>query len=172
MSLNHIHLLVRAELEKSPTKKDEKKTQKEISKIIKDIGMEVFFTPVAIYSSQEGNSGLSYIGMLTTSHISGHYYREPDETFMENKGHHLYHGDCYTCSTMWDKEVKVILTMLAQYNPKKVSVSIIDREHGLDIIASKASYDHKKLSYQEFLDSLTLKFSLSYRISKIIKKLF
>jgi len=166
MQINHLHLFLRAECQKSPGAGDEQKIYNDVTKLIHAIGMKVFMEPKVKYMPDLGNEGLTYIAGLETSHTSGHYWDKPDHTIMKYPGSTLLQADLYTCGCMDENEIKTILAYIAEYKPKLLNVAIFDRSRHDSFFEPiiKINYNYKsKGNYLKFLNNLSIDYTNRYK---------
>ena len=164
--VNHLHLLLRAECERSPGPGDEQKIYFRVIKLIHEIGMEIFMEPKVKYMPDLGNEGLTYIAGLETSHTSGHFWDKPDQSIMKYPGSTLLQADLYTCGLMTESEIKTILSFINEYNPKLVNVAIFDRSRHDTFFEPliKINYNYKtKGNYLKFISNLSIDYTNRYK---------
>ena len=68
--LEHLHLLVRAEV-KVPIKKPSE-AETFLREIIETIDMKILYGPIAQYSPKTGNRGITAFAVIETSHVAMH----------------------------------------------------------------------------------------------------
>ena len=157
MSINHLHVLLRAECITAPGPDDIKKIYNKVIELINNVGMKVFMEPKVKYMPDEGNEGLTYLAGLETSHTSGHFWDKPEVSFMKYKGATLLQMDCYTCGCMAEKEIKQLLEFIAEFGPKQVNVKLFDRSTPSMKMVAKLAYNHKKQgNYVEYVENLSI----------------
>ena len=120
--LEHKHLIVRAKVDAPP--KDVKSIKTWMKTLVDRIGMKVLMGPYAVYSSMEGNQGLTAVTIIETSHIALHVWDEEDPALLQL--------DVYTCSTL---NVSDVLDMLQDFEPVEIDYYFIDRETELKLLA-------------------------------------
>jgi S-adenosylmethionine/arginine decarboxylase-like enzyme len=118
MALFHKHLIIRAELAKPPTCAES--IQEWMKKLVDKIDMKILMGPYAVYSDMVGNRGLTAVTIIETSHIAMHVWDEDEPALMQL--------DVYTCSTLDPYDV---VTAIQDFEPTKVEMKYIDREHNL-----------------------------------------
>ena len=121
---HHKHIIIRAELNLPP--QDIRYIKKWVRKLVKAIGMRPLGKPTAVYSNKEGNRGLTCVQCIDTSHIALHVWDETSPAIAQL--------DVYTCGEL-DKEI--VLLFLDDFEPTKVSHTIIDRAEFIDVKTNK-----------------------------------
>ena len=82
--------------------------------------MKILMGPYSVYSDVPGNRGLTAVTIIETSHIALHVWDEDDPALMQL--------DVYTCSTLDPYDV---MDAISKFDPLKVEMKYIDREHNL-----------------------------------------
>lgn len=118
MTVQHKHLIVRAEVNKPPT--DQKWAHTWLTDLVSKIGMQICQGPITTYLDMPGNRGLTGLVTIETSHIALHCWDESDPGLMQL--------DVYTCG---DLQTEVIFEEIQQFHPVKVEYKFLDREHEL-----------------------------------------
>ena len=118
MALFHKHLIIRAELDNPP--KDVKRIQEWMKDLVEEIDMKILLGPYAVYCNMGGNRGLTVVTVIEMSHIAMHVWDEDSPALMQL--------DVYTCSTLDPYEV---IESLKEFEPVKIEMKYLDREHGL-----------------------------------------
>lgn len=118
MALFHKHLIIRAELAKPPTCAEA--IQEWMKRLVDKIDMKILMGPYAVYSDMVGNRGLTAVTIIETSHIAMHVWDEDEPALMQL--------DVYTCSTLDPYDV---VSAIQEFEPTKVEMKYIDREHNL-----------------------------------------
>jgi len=118
MPLVHKHLIIRAEVTTPPT--DEQLTVEWMKKLISTIGMKVLMGPYAKYLDVVGNRGLTSVAIIETSHIAMHVWDEVSPALIQL--------DVYTCGPL---DPQLVVNALQEFNPTKVEMKYLDREHDL-----------------------------------------
>lgn len=126
MALFHKHLIIRAELENPP--KCSEAINEWMRTLVEKIDMKILMGPYSIYSDMPGNRGLTAVTIIETSHIAMHVWDEEHPALMQL--------DVYTCSTLDPYDVMDAIT---EFNPTKVEMKYIDREHNLVEIPFEAN---------------------------------
>lgn len=117
--LVHKHLIIRAEVANPP--KDAKYVSEIwLPELIKTIGMKVLMGPYSIYHDMPGNRGLTAVAIIETSHIALHVWDEDDPAMLQL--------DVYTCGPL---DPVLVSTALEDFEPVKVEMKYLDREHNL-----------------------------------------
>lgn len=119
--LEHLHLVVRAEVLKPPT--DILKSEQWLGTLVKAIGMQELAPPRAIYSDMPGNRGITCDVLLSTSNAIIHVWDEPNPA--------LFMLDVFTCGSL---DIMVIFDMLQEFEPVKLEYLYLDRKSGLKIL--------------------------------------
>ena len=114
----HKHLIVRAEVHKPPTDPDWVKEW--MTKLVDKIGMKICSGPHTAYVDIPGNSGVTGVVVIETSHIAIHVWDEAEPALLQL--------DVYTCGRF---DMDTIFEDLEQFNPTKVEWKYLDREHDL-----------------------------------------
>jgi S-adenosylmethionine/arginine decarboxylase-like enzyme len=118
MPLVHKHLIIRAEVTTPPT--DEQLTVEWMKKLISTIGMKVLMGPYAKYLDVVGNRGLTSVAIIETSHIAMHVWDEVSPALIQL--------DVYTCGPL---DTQLVVNAIQEFNPTKVEMKYLDREHDL-----------------------------------------
>ncbi len=118
MPLVHKHLIIRAEVTTPPT--DEQLTVEWMKKLISTIGMKVLMGPYAKYLDVVGNRGLTSVAIIETSHIALHVWDEVSPALIQL--------DVYTCGPL---DTQLVVNAIQEFNPTKVEMKYLDREHDL-----------------------------------------
>jgi S-adenosylmethionine/arginine decarboxylase-like enzyme len=118
MTVQHKHLIVRAEVKKPPN--DQKWAHTWLTELVSKIDMEICQGPITTYLDIPGNRGLTALVIIETSHIALHCWDETDPGLMQL--------DVYTCGEL---QTDVIFEEIRQFDPVKVEYKFLDREHDL-----------------------------------------
>jgi S-adenosylmethionine/arginine decarboxylase-like enzyme len=118
MALFHKHLIIRAELNNPP--KCSEAINEWMRTLVAKIDMKILMGPYSVYSEMPGNRGLTAVTIIETSHIAMHVWDEDEPALMQL--------DVYTCSTLDPYDVMDAIT---EFDPVKVEMKYIDREHNL-----------------------------------------
>ncbi len=118
----HKHLIVRAEINNAP--KDPDWVKEWLTSLVDKINMKICSGPHTAYVDIPGNSGVTGVVVIETSHIAVHVWDEPDPA--------LFQLDVYTCGPF---DMDVIFDDINQFNPSKVEWKYLDREHGLNEVS-------------------------------------
>ncbi len=121
----HKHLIIRAEIKNAP--KDPDWVKEWLSSLVDKIDMKICSGPHTAYVDIPGNSGVTGVVVIETSHIAVHVWDEPDPA--------LFQLDVYTCGPF---DMDVIFDDIDQFNPSKVEWKYLDREHGLNEVSKSA----------------------------------
>lgn len=118
MAQEHKHLIIRAEVKKTPVDPDW--AVEWLTHLVKKIGMKILMGPYATYCSVPGNAGLTAAVIIETSHIVLHSWDESEIGELQI--------DIYTCSHLKPQD---IFEELAQFEPEKIEFKYLDRQNGL-----------------------------------------
>ena len=118
MTVQHKHLIVRAEVNQPPT--DQKLAHTWLTELVSKIGMQICQGPITTYLDMPGNRGLTGLVIIETSHIALHCWDESEPGLMQL--------DVYTCG---DLQTEIIFNEIKQFEPVKVEYKYLDREHHL-----------------------------------------
>lgn len=121
----HKHLIVRAEINNAP--KDPDWVKEWLTSLVDKINMKICSGPHTAYVDIPGNSGVTGVVVIETSHIAVHVWDEPDPA--------LFQLDVYTCGPF---DMDIIFDDINQFNPSKVEWKYLDREHGLNEVSTSA----------------------------------
>lgn len=129
--IQHKHIIIRAEVEKVPGKKELKKW---LTKLVSAINMKLLKGPIVAYVDTPGNKGATGVCIIETSHVALHCWEEQDPKLIQL--------DVYSCAYL-DKEI--VLSKLQDFNPVKVSFITLDREYKLEITETVDSFPENKV---------------------------
>lgn len=118
MALFHKHLIIRAEVNKPPMQEDVANIW--MTALIDKIGMKLMMGPFTKYLDVAGNRGLTSVAIIETSHIAMHVWDECSPALMQL--------DVYTCGPL---DPYHVVDALREWDPVKVEMKYLDREHGL-----------------------------------------
>jgi S-adenosylmethionine/arginine decarboxylase-like enzyme len=121
MAVFHKHLIIRAEIKKPPLTEAEAKTW--MTNLIEKIDMKIMMGPYAKYLDVKGNRGITCVAIIETSHLAMHVWDETDPALMQL--------DVYTCGQL---DPYHVVEALKVWDPVKVEMKYLDREHGLSEI--------------------------------------
>lgn len=121
----HKHLIIRAEINNAP--KDPDWVKEWLSLLVDKINMKICSGPHTAYVDIPGNSGVTGVVVIETSHIAVHVWDEPDPA--------LFQLDVYTCGPF---DMDIIFDDINQFDPSKVEWKYLDREHGLNEVSTSA----------------------------------
>jgi len=121
MTQKHKHLIVRADISRSPKEEDLNKVSDWIRSLIKKIQMKLLAGPYTTYVNELGNKGMTSVAIIETSHIALHIW---DET---NPG--LMQLDVYSCADFSPKDVFDEVEKM--FDTKKIEYKFLDREKEL-----------------------------------------
>ena len=97
-------------------KREEKKLKKWLRNLVKKIDMTIIKGPYAGYVNKKGNSGLTGVVMIETSHIAMHVWDEISPALVQ--------CDVYSCAEFSSSEV---LMEFAVMEPTKIEHILLDR---------------------------------------------
>ena len=115
MTVQHKHLIVRAEVNQPPT--DQKWAHTWLTELVSKIGMQICQGPITTYLDMPGNRGLTGLVIIETSHIALHCWDESEPGLMQL--------DVYTCG---DLKTEIIFNEIKQFEPVKVEYKYLDRD--------------------------------------------
>lgn len=121
--VRHKHLIVRAEVKRPFTIKDQEKSCHWLLELVRKVGMKVISGPHVAYATAEKNTGITACVLIETSHISLHVWDEVEIPLVQL--------DVYSCS---DFDTKVIFQHMECMEPTKIEFKFLDREHGLTLL--------------------------------------
>lgn len=113
--MHHKHLLVSAEF--SNTVKNPEIISNWIRCLIDRINMQLLHGPVSIYSSMEGNRGITSFAIIETSHIALHIWDETNPATLQL--------DVYSCS---DLDINEVFKSLSFFDPLTIQYKFLDRD--------------------------------------------
>jgi len=122
--LFHQHTIIKAFVRNPPL--GEEQLQNWLSDLVSKIGMKIVIGPFAKYVSAVGNSGVTGIVVIETSHISCHVWDEPNPAMIQL--------DCYSCSYYGPK---VIADHLKEFGLLSYEMMVIDRNKEFRVVESK-----------------------------------
>lgn len=122
----HKHLIIRAEVKKPP--KRPVWVHSWLNTLVEKIGMKVCQGPITAYVDQPGNSGVTGVVIIETSHIALHAWDECTPGLVQL--------DVYTCGPL-DKEL--IFAELEEWEPVKVEWKFLDREFNLTEVSRSSA---------------------------------
>lgn len=166
MSVNFLHILLRAECKTDPGPGDVEKVYHQVLKLIDDIGMKVFMDPKVKHMPDIGNVGLTWVCGLETSHGSFHAWTEPDPNIMKSEKSTLIQFDIFTCGCLGEVEIKTILNFISEYDPKLVNLMMFDRSRhdSFDTPIVKIKYNkNSKGKYSKFVENLKVDYTNKFK---------
>ena len=113
----HKHLIIRAEVADPPGKDDIQRMIDWTTELIDEIDMKLLDGPFCKYVDIKGNSGLTVVAIIETSHIAMHVWDEVSPALMQL--------DVYTCGPF--KPIKVF-EKLRDFGLTKLEWKYLDRE--------------------------------------------
>ena len=102
----HKHLIVRAEIHNPP--KDPDWVKDWLTSLVDKIGMKICSGPHTAYVDIPGNSGVTGVVVIETSHIAIHVWDEADPALLQL--------DVYTCGPF---DMDILFDDIQQFNPTK-----------------------------------------------------
>ena len=121
----HKHLIVRAEIHKPPTEPDWVKEW--LTSLVDKIGMKICSGPHTAYVDIPGNSGVTGVVVIETSHIAIHVWDEPNPALMQI--------DVYSCAEF--DPYKIAEKIKQDFDVVKIDYKYLNRETGLKPIRLK-----------------------------------
>ena len=124
---------------------DKAKAARLVDQLLEDINMKPLGkTRVYYVKVPEYNEGLTAITPIQTSHIAFHFWNRPDKAIMNDpRNHCLLQFDLYTCGTLNMHQVSRILEHLAEFGPRHVDITLLNRNRSLNV-EKRATYDYGK----------------------------
>ena len=119
---NHLHLIVRAHVNKPP--ESEKELNDWLEELVSLVGMKVVAGPTSVYVHDEGNEGVTGTITLATSHASVHVW--------DHERPSLVQFDIYSCK---EYSIETVLNHLDKFNTDSHEWMFIDRNDGLRIVS-------------------------------------
>jgi S-adenosylmethionine/arginine decarboxylase-like enzyme len=123
--IEHKHLIVRATVKDPPIEEDISWLRDWFAVLIDDLGMTLLSGPHIKYVDVKGNSGVTGVCIIETSHIAMHVWDEQSPALMQL--------DVYTCGAL---DPQVVIDALKAFKPVKTEFKFLDREYGLKEIYS------------------------------------
>lgn len=154
--INHVQIIIRAEIVNAPDGNDGEKLNGKIDQLIKDINMNVLIPARNVWVDDEKDSGSTGIACLETSHVAYHFWNKPSERIMMYDTAKLLQMCLYTCGCLDAEQIKLILGFITEYEPLRVEAIVINREITLfDEPTQKILYDVRNgKTFEEFLKEL------------------
>lgn len=115
-NLDHCHLILTMKLGKIANKWEKPDWEQFLSDITKEIGMTPLAEPEVYYCGDDGNEGYTGVQVITTSHVSFHYWERDN----------LLQMDIYSCK---DFDAKIISKLLRK---RFIDVSLLSLPLFLD----------------------------------------
>lgn len=117
----HQHLIVRATVDTPPT--DQILARLQLQDLIDAIDMRCILGPYSEYSHLPGNTGLTVVAIIETSHIVMHTWDEQTPALVQL--------DVYSCKPL---DTNTVFEWFEQYKPVALEYKFLDRENGLELI--------------------------------------
>ena len=156
-SIQHKHILIRAECKLSPKSHQEKLIETKLDYLIKDISMTEYLPPKAKFCTDYNNTGMTAVAGLATSHIALHFFDDAVDEIMTYNGLSMLSLDLYTCGDLSIHQVQTILKFVTEYQPQHVNAVVFDRAKALITPAHTFEFDIKDgVSYINFVENLKL----------------
>ena len=146
--IQHHHLIVRCETKACPNAEQRANMQKLVDQLIGAIDMK-HLAPTNIYYMRKPsfNEGMTAITPIETSHISFHFWKRPDRRILHNpESRCLLQMDVYTCGSLTHEHLRKVLAFLAEYDPRHVNLTLLNRLYGLSIERAER-WDARQGSY-------------------------
>lgn len=121
--LEHKHLIIRAEVNKPPTKEQELYMSEWFANLIDSIGMKILKGPFVTYLDVEGNRGFTGVCIIETSHIAMHVWDEDSPGLMQL--------DVYTCGAL---DINIVFDKIQEFEPVRIDYKFLDREHDFVVL--------------------------------------
>lgn len=118
--LNHLHLLVRADI-KTPECTPEF-IEDWLTRLVAAVGMKVLIPARAIHCDTDGNEGVTGIVCLETSHASIHVWEDGYLQF-----------DLYSCKEF---STDAVLDLFQPFEPQRIDFTLVDRNHSGGFVAT------------------------------------
>jgi S-adenosylmethionine/arginine decarboxylase-like enzyme len=120
--MDHHHLIVQAWVRRSLTEPAEGIAW--VTDLLRKLDMTLMLPPQAAYSDIPGNRGLTVVALITTSHISLHFWDEPTPAELQL--------DVYSCKS-YRKEI-VFEAIKERFMPVSIRYKFIDRQRSLILL--------------------------------------
>lgn len=127
--IEHNHLIVRAMVKNPPIKERLDALSSWLESLVKSMDMKILSGPHVAYSELEGNRGATGVCIIETSHVIIHVWDETDPAMVQL--------DVYTCGKLNED---VIVRHLRKFDPLKVEMMLLDREHKLELERKVTEY--------------------------------
>jgi S-adenosylmethionine/arginine decarboxylase-like enzyme len=127
--VEHKHLIVRAMVKNPPIKERLDVLGSWLESLVAGLNMKILSGPHVAYSELEGNRGATGVCIIETSHVIIHVWDEDDPAMVQL--------DVYTCGQLSED---VIVRHLKKFDPLKVEMMLLDREHKLDLVRKVTEY--------------------------------
>jgi len=122
--LFHQHLLVKAFVENPP--REIEPFEKWLADLVHNINMKIVAGPIAKYVNAVGNSGITGVCLIETSHIVCHCWDEPNPAMLQ--------FDVYSCSCF---DPQVIIDSLKPFGLLSYESMMIHRNTEMQVIERK-----------------------------------
>lgn len=121
MTIEHKHMILRAEVRRPPT---EFFLKHWIKDLVTKLDMKILAGPISgNITDMPGNNGPTCAVIIETSHIACHVWIDPDPALVQL--------DVYTCGKL---DRGVVLEHVAQLDPVTIDIKVFDREYNLEDI--------------------------------------
>lgn len=114
----HQHFIAMCLIRKPP--KTEKEIRSWLTRLVKNVGMEVWWGPKVKNCTDLGNEGPSGIVLLKTSHASIHFWTNKEVPYCQM--------DLYSCKKF---DPRIVIKMLHEFDPIKILDKMINRNAGI-----------------------------------------
>ena len=118
----HKHLMIRGKINNPP--KDTSVVITWLESFVELLGMKILQGPFSSYVSQPGNTGLTAVVMIETSHIAFHIWDEEEPGLMQ--------FDLYTCGRLDLQSALNEITTFFEF--VSLDYLLYDREDGLNLV--------------------------------------
>ena len=145
--IQHHHLLLRIETIICPQESDKESMVYMIHQLVKDISMKPLGKQEVFYVREpKSNEGLTAIQVIETSHIAFHFWKNPDKSILKSKKSKcLLQMDVYTCSSLNNKQISVLLNEIGRFLPTHADITLLNRRWSL-VVDKHDRYDTTKNS--------------------------
>lgn len=120
---------------KCPSADQKADAEQLVTRIVKDLNMKLLGAPRVYYvETPRYNEGLTAIAPIQTSHISFHFWKNPEKRILHHKKSNcLLQLDVYTCGSLTLKQIASVLHHLTHYGPTHVNATLLNRNYSLTL---------------------------------------
>lgn len=138
-SIQHKHLMIRAECKSSPknTKEEQKYLNQGFTELIDDLDMKVVLPARCYFVKAEGNDGWTGNVGLSTSHAAYHWWDKPDPSLLTTQGLSLVQFDVYTCGDLNKKHIRRCIEWIDDFMIVNLDLMFMDRAVGFNSLNHK-----------------------------------